>query len=168
MKRHQPRQVGRPPAGFNGEPASKYPQLAARVPRATLERRLCREPALEAMTRKRTQTPPPIPLTSMLESHRMSSRFTRPRWIAMVHGVRLTPGLSRAPRRHDRTGPLGATAPSQVRQTSMRSRRITSDTERHATSWATLPQNVIVIAAHESPLQSSLSPPAAPMIRHRV
>lgn len=29
--------AGRPPAGFNGEPTSKYPQLAARVPPATLE-----------------------------------------------------------------------------------------------------------------------------------
>jgi len=28
---------GRPPAGFNGEPTSKYPQLATRVPPATLE-----------------------------------------------------------------------------------------------------------------------------------
>ena len=29
---------GRPPAGPNGEPTSKYPQLATRVPPATLER----------------------------------------------------------------------------------------------------------------------------------
>ena len=28
---------GRPPAGFNGEPTSKYPQLATRVPPATLQ-----------------------------------------------------------------------------------------------------------------------------------
>jgi hypothetical protein len=28
---------GRPPAGLNGEPTSKYPQLATRVPPATLE-----------------------------------------------------------------------------------------------------------------------------------
>jgi hypothetical protein len=28
---------GRPPAGFNGEPTSKYPQLATRVPPPTLE-----------------------------------------------------------------------------------------------------------------------------------
>jgi hypothetical protein len=31
------RRGGRPPAGFNGEPTSKYPQLATRVPPATLE-----------------------------------------------------------------------------------------------------------------------------------
>jgi hypothetical protein len=31
------RTVGRPPAGFNGEPASEYPQLGARVPPATLD-----------------------------------------------------------------------------------------------------------------------------------
>jgi hypothetical protein len=29
--------AGRPPAGFNGEPTSRYPQLATRVPPATLE-----------------------------------------------------------------------------------------------------------------------------------
>jgi hypothetical protein len=38
MKRRCTPQVGRPPAGLNGEPTSKYPQLAARVPRATLDR----------------------------------------------------------------------------------------------------------------------------------
>ena len=38
MKRRRPPRVGRPPAGLNGERASKYPQLAARVPRATLDR----------------------------------------------------------------------------------------------------------------------------------
>ena len=32
-----PGRGGRPPAGFNGEPTSKYPQLATRVPPATLE-----------------------------------------------------------------------------------------------------------------------------------
>ena len=32
-----PARGGRPPAGFNGEPTSKYPQLATRVPPATLE-----------------------------------------------------------------------------------------------------------------------------------
>ena len=30
--------AGRPPAGLGGEPVSKYPQLAARIPPATLER----------------------------------------------------------------------------------------------------------------------------------
>ena len=34
---HAPR-PGRPPAGFNGEPTSRYPQLAARIPAASLER----------------------------------------------------------------------------------------------------------------------------------
>lgn len=38
MKRRRSRRVGRPPAGLNGEPASKYPQFSVRVPRATLER----------------------------------------------------------------------------------------------------------------------------------
>jgi hypothetical protein len=33
-----PGRAGRPPAGINGEPTSKYPQLATRVPPATLER----------------------------------------------------------------------------------------------------------------------------------
>jgi hypothetical protein len=37
MHRRPPR-VGRPPAGLNGEPASKYPQLATRIPPATLDR----------------------------------------------------------------------------------------------------------------------------------
>ena len=32
-----PGRGGRPPAGFNGEPTSKYPQLATRIPPATLE-----------------------------------------------------------------------------------------------------------------------------------
>ena len=32
-----PGRGGRPPAGFNGEPTSKYPQLATRVPPATLQ-----------------------------------------------------------------------------------------------------------------------------------
>jgi hypothetical protein len=32
-----PGRGGRPPAGFNGEPTSKDPQLATRVPPATLE-----------------------------------------------------------------------------------------------------------------------------------
>ena len=38
MIRHRPSRVGRPPAGLNGEPASKYPQLATRIPPATLDR----------------------------------------------------------------------------------------------------------------------------------
>jgi hypothetical protein len=37
VKHGRPGRAGRPPAGFNGEPTSKYPQLAARVPPATLE-----------------------------------------------------------------------------------------------------------------------------------
>lgn len=37
VKRARSRRGGRPPAGFNGEPTSKYPQLAARVPSPTLE-----------------------------------------------------------------------------------------------------------------------------------
>lgn len=36
-KHRRPGRGGRPPAGFNGEPTSKYPQLATRVPPATLE-----------------------------------------------------------------------------------------------------------------------------------
>ena len=38
MKRRRSRRVGRPPAGLNGERASKYPQFSVRVPRATLDR----------------------------------------------------------------------------------------------------------------------------------
>jgi hypothetical protein len=38
MKRGRAARAGRPPAGFNGEPASRYPQLAARIPIASLER----------------------------------------------------------------------------------------------------------------------------------
>jgi hypothetical protein len=38
MKRLRHRNVGRPPAGLNGERASEYPQLAVRVPRITVER----------------------------------------------------------------------------------------------------------------------------------
>jgi len=38
MKRRRSRRVGRPPAGLNGEPASKYPQFSVRVPVATLDR----------------------------------------------------------------------------------------------------------------------------------
>ena len=38
MERRHSRRVGRPPAGLNGEPASKYPQFSVRVPRATLDR----------------------------------------------------------------------------------------------------------------------------------
>ena len=38
MPRRRSRRVGRPPAGLNGEPASKYPQFSVRVPRATLDR----------------------------------------------------------------------------------------------------------------------------------
>ena len=37
VKRLCPGRAGRPPAGFNGEPTSKYPQLATRVPPLTLE-----------------------------------------------------------------------------------------------------------------------------------
>ena len=36
--RGRPPRVGRPPAGLNGEPASKYPQLATRIPPATFDR----------------------------------------------------------------------------------------------------------------------------------
>ena len=38
MKRRGALHVGRPPAGFNGELSSKYPQLSVRVPPATLDR----------------------------------------------------------------------------------------------------------------------------------
>jgi len=38
MKPARAPRPGRPPAGFNGEPTSRYPQLAARIPAASLER----------------------------------------------------------------------------------------------------------------------------------
>jgi hypothetical protein len=38
MKLGRAHRAGRPPAGFNGEPTSRYPQLAARIPSASLER----------------------------------------------------------------------------------------------------------------------------------
>jgi hypothetical protein len=38
MKNGRAPRAGRPPAGFNGEPTSRYPQLAARIPSASLER----------------------------------------------------------------------------------------------------------------------------------
>jgi len=38
VKRRRAPHVGRPPAGFNGEPSSRYPQLSVRVPPATLDR----------------------------------------------------------------------------------------------------------------------------------
>lgn len=38
MKPGRAPRPGRPPAGFNGEPTSQYPQLAARIPSASLER----------------------------------------------------------------------------------------------------------------------------------
>ena len=38
VKRRRALPVGRPPAGFNGEPSSRYPQLSVRVPPATLDR----------------------------------------------------------------------------------------------------------------------------------
>jgi hypothetical protein len=38
MKPGRAPRVGRPPAGLNGEPTSRYPQLAARIPNASLER----------------------------------------------------------------------------------------------------------------------------------
>ena len=38
MKRRRPSRLGRPPAGLNGEAASKYPQLAVRVPPASFDR----------------------------------------------------------------------------------------------------------------------------------
>jgi len=38
MKRRRGLHAGRPPAGFNGALSSKYPQLAVRVPPATLDR----------------------------------------------------------------------------------------------------------------------------------
>ena len=37
MKTDRAPRAGRPPAGFNGEPTSRYPQLAARIPSASLE-----------------------------------------------------------------------------------------------------------------------------------
>jgi cytochrome c553 len=37
MKPNRTPRPGRPPAGFNGEPVSRYPQLAARIPSASLE-----------------------------------------------------------------------------------------------------------------------------------
>ena len=37
VKRPGPGRGGRPPAGFNGELTSKYPQLATRVPPLTLQ-----------------------------------------------------------------------------------------------------------------------------------
>jgi hypothetical protein len=38
MKPDRAPRSGRPPAGFNGEATSRYPQLAARIPTASLER----------------------------------------------------------------------------------------------------------------------------------
>ena len=38
MTRRKFPRSGRPPAGIDGEPVSKYPQLAARIPPATLDR----------------------------------------------------------------------------------------------------------------------------------
>jgi hypothetical protein len=38
MKPGRASRAGRPPAGFNGEPTSRYPQLSARIPTASLER----------------------------------------------------------------------------------------------------------------------------------
>jgi len=38
MKRRGVPRLGRPPAGFDGEPSSRYPQLAVRVPPAMLDR----------------------------------------------------------------------------------------------------------------------------------
>ena len=38
MKRRGVSRLGRPPAGVNGEPSSRYPQLAVRVPPAILDR----------------------------------------------------------------------------------------------------------------------------------
>jgi hypothetical protein len=38
MKPDRAPRAGRPPAGFNGEPTSRYPQLAARIPTDSLER----------------------------------------------------------------------------------------------------------------------------------
>jgi hypothetical protein len=36
MKAQKTRKVGRPPAGMDGQPSSRYPQLAVRVPPETI------------------------------------------------------------------------------------------------------------------------------------
>jgi hypothetical protein len=36
MKAQKTRKVGRPPAGIDGKPSSRYPQLAVRVPPETI------------------------------------------------------------------------------------------------------------------------------------